>query len=87
MPSLWLRYFNVYGPGQDPENDYAAVIPLFTSACLDGAPPVIFGDGEQARDFTYIDDVVEGEPRALRRRLEEACGRALNIGGGEAPRR
>jgi nucleoside-diphosphate-sugar epimerase len=79
-----LRYFNVYGPGQDPENEYAAVIPRFVVACLTGNRPVIFGDGEQARDFTYIDDVVEANVRCARA-PDDAWGRALNIGGGEAP--
>jgi nucleoside-diphosphate-sugar epimerase len=82
--SVSLRYFNVYGPGQDPENEYAAVIPRFTVACLSGARPVIFGDGEQARDFTYIDDVV-GANLGSARAPEQAVGRAFNIGGGEAP--
>jgi nucleoside-diphosphate-sugar epimerase len=79
-----LRYFNVYGPGQDPENEYAAVIPRFVVACLTGDRPVIFGDGEQARDFTYIDDVVEANLLCARA-PDEAWGRALNIGGGEDP--
>jgi nucleoside-diphosphate-sugar epimerase len=82
--SVSLRYFNVYGPGQDPENEYAAVIPRFTVACLNGARPVIFGDGDQARDFTYIDDVV-GANLASARAPEQAFGRAFNIGGGEEP--
>jgi nucleoside-diphosphate-sugar epimerase len=79
-----LRYFNVYGPGQDPENEYAAVIPRFVVACLTGDRPVIYGDGEQARDFTYIDDVVEANLLCARA-PDEAWGRALNIGGGEPP--
>ena len=54
-----LRYFNVYGPRQDPEGDYAAVVPKFISLMLDGQRPVIYGDGEQSRDFTYIDNVVQ----------------------------
>ena len=82
--SVSLRYFNVYGPGQDPENEYAAVIPRFIVACLTQASPVIFGDGEQARDFTFIEDVVEANLRAARA-PEEAWGRAFNIGGGEPP--
>jgi UDP-glucose 4-epimerase len=82
--SLSLRYFNVYGPGQDPENEYAAVVPRFIVACLTGARPVIFGDGEQARDFTYIDDVVDANLSAARA-PDEPWGRALNIGGGEPP--
>jgi UDP-glucose 4-epimerase len=84
IPSLWLRYFNVYGPGQDPLSEYAAVIPRFVMACLDGARPVIHGDGEQSRDFTFIDDVVEANIRAARA-LEPAFGRVFNIGGGEVP--
>ncbi len=82
--SALLRYFNVYGPGQDPENEYAAVVPRFIVACLTQEPPVIFGDGEQARDFTYIDDVVEANLGAARA-PEAAWGRAFNIGGGEPP--
>ena len=82
--SVSLRYFNVYGPGQDPANEYAAVIPRFVIACLTNASPVIFGDGEQARDFTYIDDVVEANLGAARA-SEDAWGRAFNVGGGESP--
>ena len=82
--SVSLRYFNVYGPGQDPENEYAAVVPRFIVACLTGTPPVIFGDGDQARDFTFIDDVVEANLGASRA-SDEAWGRAFNIGGGEPP--
>ena len=82
--SVSLRYFNVYGPGQDPENEYAAVVPRFIVACLTGTRPVIFGDGDQARDFTYIDDVVEANIGASRA-SDAAWGRAFNIGGGEPP--
>ena len=53
-----LRYFNVFGPRQNPKSQYAAVIPLFLDALRAGQPPVIFGDGEQTRDFTYVDDVI-----------------------------
>jgi UDP-N-acetylglucosamine/UDP-N-acetyl-alpha-D-glucosaminouronate 4-epimerase len=84
VPTLSLRYFNVYGPGQDPANRYAAVVPLFILACLDGRAPEIHGDGEQARDFTYIDDVVEANLLAARA-TEDAFGRVLNIGGGREP--
>ena len=79
-----LRYFNVYGPRQDPKNEYAAVVPRFVVACLGAAQPVIFGDGEQARDFTYIDDVVEANLAAARA-PERAFGLAFNIGGGGKP--
>lgn len=80
VPTVSLRYFNVYGPGQDPANEYAAVVPRFTMACLT-APPEIQGDGEQSRDFTYIDDVVEANLLAAIA-PEEARGRVLNVGRG-----
>ena len=59
MPVACLRYFNVYGPRQDPDSPYAAVIPRFISRIADGVPPIILGNGEQTRDFTFIRDVVE----------------------------
>ncbi len=59
LNTVCLRYFNVYGPRQDPNSPYAAVIPLFFRKALAGEPPVIFGDGEQSRDFTYVGDVAE----------------------------
>jgi UDP-N-acetylglucosamine 4-epimerase len=58
IPTVSLRYFNVFGPRQDPTSQYAAVVPIFTKALLTGEAPTIFGDGEQSRDFTYIDNVV-----------------------------
>jgi UDP-glucose 4-epimerase len=79
-----LRYFNVYGPGQDPASEYAAVIPRFVVACLTGGQPVVYGDGQQARDFTYIDDVVEANLKAARA-PEAAFGGSFNIGGGREP--
>lgn len=84
VPAVSLRYFNVYGPRQDPASEYAAVIPRFIEACLGSYSPVIHGDGEQARDFTYIADVVEANLLASRAR-EEAFGRTFNIGGGAEP--
>lgn len=84
VPTVSLRYFNVYGPYQDPASEYAAVIPRFVTACLSGARPVIYGDGEQARDFTYIDDVVQANLLAARA-PEAARGRALNAGAGREP--
>ncbi|MGG2357365.1 NAD-dependent epimerase/dehydratase family protein, partial [Salmonella enterica] len=57
--SVGLRYFNVFGPKQNPNSQYSAVIPLFIKALLTGQPPVIYGDGLQSRDFTYIDNVVQ----------------------------
>lgn len=60
-----LRYFNVFGPRQNPSNPYAAVIPIFCSAFLDNTEPTIFGDGETSRDFTYVDNAVQANIRAL----------------------
>jgi nucleoside-diphosphate-sugar epimerase len=84
VPTISLRYFNVYGPGQDPASEYAAVIPKFIVACLTGVRPVIHGDGEQSRDFTYIDDVVETNLQALAA-PEYALGRTFNVAGGRPP--
>jgi UDP-glucose 4-epimerase len=82
--AVGLRYFNVFGPGQDPASEYAAVVPRFVVACMEGRAPVIHGDGDQARDFTYIDDVVEANILAGRA-PDEAQGLAFNIGGGSRP--
>ncbi|MFH1382664.1 MAG: SDR family oxidoreductase [Chloroflexota bacterium] len=79
LPSACLRYFNVYGPRQDPHSEYAAVIPKFIQRTLAGEPPVIFGDGEQTRDFTFVLDVVEANILAAE---SEAAG-VFNIGRGE----
>ena len=84
VPTVSLRYFNVYGPGQDPASEYAAVVPRFSLACLMGSRPVVHGDGMQARDFTYIDDVVEANLLAARAG-DDAQGRTCNIGGGAEP--
>jgi UDP-glucose 4-epimerase len=84
VPTVVLRYFNVYGPWQDPASEYAAVIPRFATACLTGAAPVVHGDGEQSRDFTYVDDVVDANLLAAREG-ERAFGRVLNAGAGGAP--
>jgi nucleoside-diphosphate-sugar epimerase len=59
VDTVVLRYFNVFGPGQDPASEYAAVVPRFVTAVLDGRRPTIYGDGETSRDFTYVDNVVE----------------------------
>ncbi|MEW6059679.1 MAG: NAD-dependent epimerase/dehydratase family protein [Actinomycetota bacterium] len=84
VPAVSFRYFNVYGPRQDPNSEYAAVVPRFTVACLSGRSPVVYGDGEQARDFTYVDDVVEANLRAVVA-PERAAGRVLNVAGGRKP--
>jgi nucleoside-diphosphate-sugar epimerase len=78
-----LRYFNVYGPRQDPASGYAAAIPAFVSRALAGERPVIFGDGGQTRDFVYVEDVVRANLLACAA-PDRACGRAFNIGTGRA---
>jgi UDP-N-acetylglucosamine/UDP-N-acetylgalactosamine 4-epimerase len=77
-----LRYYNVFGKRQDPFSAYAAVIPLFVSKLLKGERPVIFGDGEQTRDFVYIENVVQANIRAALNAKESASGRAFNVGCG-----
>jgi UDP-N-acetylglucosamine/UDP-N-acetyl-alpha-D-glucosaminouronate 4-epimerase len=84
IPTVSLRYFNVYGPGQDPSSEYAMVVPVFILACITGERPTIHGDGEQARDFTYIDDVLEANSLAMRA-PDESWGGVFNIGGGRSP--
>lgn len=79
LPTVCLRYFNVYGPRQDPGSQYAAVIPRFISRVVAGMPPVIFGDGQQTRDFTYVADVVQANLLAAE---SDATG-CFNIGSGE----
>ena len=81
VPAVSLRYFNVFGPRQDPQSQYAAVIPLFASALRDGARPRIYGDGGQSRDFTYIDNVVEANLAACTQGAGQ--GEAINVACGE----
>lgn len=81
LETVSLRYFNVFGPGQDPRSEYSAVIPKFVAALLAGRPLTIYGDGEQSRDFTYIDNVVEANLLALK--APDAAGKVCNIGCGE----
>jgi UDP-glucose 4-epimerase len=59
IETVALRYFNVFGPRQDPGSEYSAVVPRFITSLLDGRPPTVYGDGEQSRDFTFIDNVVD----------------------------
>jgi UDP-N-acetylglucosamine/UDP-N-acetyl-alpha-D-glucosaminouronate 4-epimerase len=75
-----LRYFNVFGPRQDPTSQYAAVVPLFITAIAAGQPVTIFDDGEQSRDFTYVDNVVAAN--ILAADAEGANGRIFNVSGG-----
>ena len=81
LETVCLRYFNVYGPRQDPHSQYAAAVPAFICALMEEERPRVFGDGEQSRDFVYVDDVVEANLRAARAR--GAAGAVLNVGSGE----
>jgi nucleoside-diphosphate-sugar epimerase len=81
LETVALRYFNVFGPRQDPQSQYAAVIPNFITALLSGESPVIFGDGEQSRDFTYVANVVQANMLAME--ADNVGGKVYNIACGE----
>ena len=80
LETVCLRYFNVFGPRQDAGSQYAAVVPLFMSRLLSGLPPVIFGDGEQSRDFTFVEDLVEANLIACHK--PGLQGRVYNVARG-----
>lgn len=80
LETVSLRYFNVFGPSQDPQSEYSAVIPKFINKLLNGETLTIFGDGEQSRDFTYVDNVVDANLLALT--ATGAAGNVCNIGCG-----
>ncbi len=79
LPAICLRYFNVYGPRQDSDSPYAAVIPIFITRLLQDKPPIIYGDGEQTRDFTFVKDVIQANILAA----ESGASGVFNIGIGE----
>jgi UDP-glucose 4-epimerase len=79
--TLCLRYFNVFGPRQDPSSHYSGVISRFTAALLSGERPVIYGDGEQSRDFTYIANVVDANMRAAE--TTRGIGEVVNVATGQ----
>jgi UDP-glucose 4-epimerase len=85
LSTVALRYFNVFGPRQDPNSQYAAVIPRFIKAHNQGVPPVIYGDGKQSRDFTYVENVVEANllasqsPGAFGKLINVACGKSYTL--------
>ena len=81
LSTVSLRYFNIFGPRQDPRSQYAAVIPIFASHLIAGTQPTIFGDGEQSRDFTFIENVVDANIRASL--CGEARGDVVNVACGE----
>ena len=82
LETVALRYFNVFGPRQDPASMYAAVIPKFITALLDGQSPTIYGDGEQTRDFTYIGNVIQGNLLAATVPAEQVAGEVFNMATG-----
>jgi UDP-glucose 4-epimerase len=81
LETVALRYFNVFGPSQDPTSQYAAVVPNFVTALMGGEPPVIFGDGEQSRDFTYVANVVDANILAMD--APDVAGKVFNVASGE----
>jgi UDP-glucose 4-epimerase len=80
MRTVSLRYFNVFGPRQDPTSTYAAAIPRFITAYIRREPPQVFGDGRQSRDFTYVDDVIEANIAAAA--APKLSGESVNIAAG-----
>jgi UDP-glucose 4-epimerase len=82
LETVCLRYFNVFGPRQDPTSQYSGVLAKFISLMLQGEQPTIFGDGTQSRDFTYIDNVVSGNLLACRAPAAESAGRVFNLATG-----
>jgi UDP-N-acetylglucosamine 4-epimerase len=80
LETVSLRYFNVFGPHQDPDSEYSAVIPKFIKAFQTGNQPTVYGDGEQSRDFTYVDNVVHGNLLALE--AKDAPGKVMNLACG-----
>ena len=83
LDSIGLRYFNVFGPRQDPDGAYAAAIPKFIRSLISHESPVIYGDGEQSRDFTYIDNVIQMNQRAATTKSTEALNQIYNVAYGE----
>lgn len=82
LEAVALRYFNVFGPRQSPQGSYAAVIPLFLRAASDGVPAIIYGDGQQSRDFTYVDNVVHANLLAADGPAARVSGQVVNVGAG-----
>ena len=83
LETVCIRYFNVFGPRQDPGSPYSAVIPLFITALLEGRQPTIYGDGEQTRDFTFIKNVVHGNLLAAEAPADLVAGRTFNVANGK----
>jgi nucleoside-diphosphate-sugar epimerase len=84
LETVVLRYFNIFGPRQDPKSQYAAVVPRFIAAALHGEPPTIYGDGSQTRDFVYVANVVHANLLAARAPAARVAGQMFNIGCGQS---
>lgn len=82
LPTVSLRYFNIFGPRQDPSSPYSGVLAKFITQMLKGEQPSIFGDGTQSRDFTYVDNVVNANLLACRAPVDEVAGRVFNVATG-----
>jgi nucleoside-diphosphate-sugar epimerase len=80
LETVCLRYFNIFGPRQDPDSPYSGVLSRFATAFLDGEPPVVFGDGEQTRDFTYVENAVQANLLACE--APDVAGQTFNVGTG-----
>lgn len=80
LETVCIRYFNVFGPRQDPDSPYSAVIPLFITRMLAGDPPIVYGDGSQSRDFTYVANVVDGN--LLAADADNVAGKTINVANG-----
>jgi nucleoside-diphosphate-sugar epimerase len=83
LETVILRYFNIFGPRQDPNSQYAAVVPRFIATALHGEPPTIFGDGGQTRDFVYVANVVHANLLAARAPAAPVAGQVFNVGSGQ----
>jgi nucleoside-diphosphate-sugar epimerase len=83
LPTVALRYFNVFGPGQNPDSPYSAVVPLFIRAMANDRPATVHGDGEQSRDFCYVDNVVSANLLACTAPPKQAAGKVFNIACGQ----
>src|SRR6184192_1683280 len=83
LETVSLRYFNIFGPRQDPTSPYSGVLAKFITQMLNGEPPTIFGDGEQSRDFTYIDNAVHANLLAAKAPASEVAGRVFNVATGK----
>ena len=82
LETVGLRYFNVFGPSQDPDSPYSAVIPIFITRILNGKSPIVYGDGKQSRDFTYVSNVVDGNLLAMD--CQVASGKVYNLANGKS---